>query len=284
MNEPGAATDTGDARQQLAEERESLLQQLHERLEAPMLVLSFVWLALFVIEMIRGLTPLLEDIGYVIWALFLLEFAVGFILAPQKLPYLRQNWLKAIALVAPALRIFRIVAVARLLRFARVARGLRMLRLVSSLNRGMAALGASLGRRGFAYVMLLSFIVLLAGAGGIYGFEHGAVPQGGIDNYGTALWWTAMILTTMGSDYWPKTAEGRILCVILALYSFTMFGYVTATLATYFVGRDAADKDAPIAGQDAIDALREEVARLREDVRALAPARSTGDDGERNPR
>lgn len=45
------------------------------------------------------------------------------------------------------------------------------------------------------------------------GFERGALPRGGIDSYGTALWWTAMILTTMGSDYWPKTAEGRILCV-----------------------------------------------------------------------
>ena len=219
MNDP--ATDASDARRQLADARESLLEQFHERLEVPMLVLSLVWLALFVVEVIRGLTPLLEDAGYV--------------------------------------------------RAARVARGLRMLRLVSSLNRGMAALGTSLGRRGFAYVMMLSFIVLLAGAAGIDAFERGAVTQGGIDSYGTALWWTAMILTTMGSDYWPKTAEGRILCVILALYAFAVFGYVTATLATYFVGRDAADSDAPIAGQDAFDALRNEIARLREAVQALHP-------------
>jgi len=45
------------------------------------------------------------------------------------------------------------------------------------------------------------------------GFERDALPQGGIDSYGTALCWTAMILTTMGSDYSPKTAEGRTLCV-----------------------------------------------------------------------
>ncbi len=269
MSDP--ATDASDARRELADERESLLEQFHERLEVPMLVLSLVWLALFIAEVIWGLTPLLQDAGYVIWALFLLEFAIGFTVAPRKLAYLRHNWLKAIALAAPALRLFRILAVARLVRAARVARGLRMLRLVSSLNRGMAALGTSLGRRGFAYVMMLSFIVLLSGAAGIYGFERGAVPQGGIDSYGTALWWTAMILTTMGSDYWPKTAEGRILCVILALYAFAVFGYVTATLATYFVGRDAADSGAPVAGQDAIDALREEIARLREDVHALRP-------------
>ena len=256
---------------ELADERESLLEQLHERLELPMLVLSLVWLALFVVEIVWGLTPLLEDAGYVIWALFLLEFALGFTLAPRKLRYLRHNWLKGIALAAPALRLVRIVAIARVLRAARIARGLRMLRLVSSLNRGMAALSESLGRRGFAYVMLFSFIVLLAGAAGIYGFEKGAVATGGIDSYGTALWWTAMILTTMGSDYWPKTAEGRILCVVLALYSFTVFGYVTATLATYFVGRDAADSESAIAGQQTLNELRNEIGALRAEIAALAP-------------
>jgi len=39
-----------------------------------------------------------------------------------------------------------------------------------------------------------------------------------------------MIITTLGSAYWPETAEGRMLCVLLALYSFTVFGYVTAAL------------------------------------------------------
>jgi voltage-gated potassium channel len=266
---------TPEVHQQLCDERESLLAQFHERMEVPMLVLSFVWLALFIVEMIWGLSPLLEDAGYAIWGLFLLEFTLGFTIAPHKLVYLRHNWLKAIALVAPALRLFRIVAIARVIRAARVARGLRMLRLVSSLNRGMNALGASLGRRGFMYVILLSFIVLFAGAAGIYGFENGVVKDGGINDYGTALWWTAMILTTMGSDYWPKTDAGRILCFFLALYSFTVFGYVTATLATYFVGRDAASDQSDIAGQKSIDALREEVARLRADIRGLGRTTDT---------
>ena len=263
---------TPEIHQQLCDERESLLAQFHERLELPMLVLSFVWLALFVAEILWGLSPLLQYAGYAIWTVFLLEFALGFTIAPHKFVYLRQNWLKAIALVAPALRLFRIVAIARVVRAARVARGLRMLRLVSSLNRGMNALGASLGRRGFVYVAVFSTIVLFVGAAGMYGFENGVVGDGGIDSYATALWRTAMILTTMGSDYWPKTDAGRILCFVLALYSFAVFGYVTATLATYFVGRDAASDESDIAGQHSIDALREEVATLREDIRGLHPA------------
>ena len=66
-----------------------------------------------------------------------------------------------------------------------------------------------------------------------------------------------MLLTTMGSEYWPRTPDGRVLCFFLALYAFTVFGYVTATLATFFVGRDAATGDS---------ALREEIAALRTEI------------------
>jgi V/A-type H+-transporting ATPase subunit I len=60
----------------------------------------------------------------------------------------------------------------------------------------------------------------------------------GFSDYTSALWWTAMLLTTMGSEYWPKTAEGRTLCLVLALYAFAVFGYVTASLAAFFIDAD----------------------------------------------
>jgi hypothetical protein len=44
-----------------------------------------------------------------------------------------------------------------------------------------------------------------------------------------------------GSEYWPKTGDGRVLCLALAMYGFAIFGYVTAALATYFIGRDRAE-------------------------------------------
>ena len=51
----------------------------------------------------------------------------------------------------------------------------------------------------------------------------------GIDSYGTALWWTAMLLTTMGSDTGRRQRRAPAGWV-LALYSFAVFGYVTALL------------------------------------------------------
>ncbi|HEX6981688.1 MAG TPA: ion transporter [Balneolaceae bacterium] len=233
-------------------------------------MLAFVWLGLFVAEIIWGLTPLLEISGYIIWALFVFEFAIGITLAPDKLAYLKQNWLKTISLLAPALRVFRVFAilrVARLSRLVSLSRSLRMLRLISSINRGMQALGSTMRRRGFGYVLALTLIVVLAGAAGMYSFEMEAPGESGFDNYGEALWWTAMILTTLGSEYWPHTASGRILCFFLSLYGFGVFGYITAALATFFVGRDAEREDAELAGVRSIDALRAEIAELRAELR-----------------
>lgn len=258
--------DDARTRQQITEERERLLERLQHALETPMLLLAFVWLALFVIEVVRGAGPILTGLGYVIWATFLVEFLIGFTLATRKTAYLRGNWLKALALAAPALRILRVARVVRLTRLARVAapaRGLRLLRLLSSVNRGMKALGATMSRRGFGYVVLLTLIVTVVGAAGMLAFE----PRAGFDGYGTALWWTAMIMTTMGTDYWPITAEGRLLCLFLALYAFAVFGYVTATLASFFIGRDAEDQQGEIAGAEALAALHREVVALRAELR-----------------
>ena len=252
----------------LERERYELLQRLEDRLETPMLVLAFAWLALLVVELIWGESRLFEIIGTIIWVVFILNFGVELVLAPHKVAYLKRNWLTAISLLIPALRIFRVFRVFRLLRLARAGRGLRLLRLVSSLNRSMHALGASLSRRGFGYVIALTVLVTFAGAAGMYAFENG--PRGGLNSYGEALWWTAMVMTTMGSQYWPQTVEGRVLCVFLALYAFAVFGYVTATLATFFVGRDAENNEAELAGAKQLAALREEVIALRGDIRALS--------------
>jgi voltage-gated potassium channel len=264
---------TTQEKQFLNEQRREIVRLLEDWLELPMLVLSFVWLALLVIELTWGISRQFEIAGTVIWIVFILDFAVKFTLAPHKLTYLKQNWLTAIALLVPALRVFRAVRLARLLRLARATRGLRLVRVITSLNRGMKALGATMQRRGFGYVAALTLLVTLAGAAGMYAFENQAPDGTGLKSYGTALWWTAMIMTTMGSDYWPRTPEGRVLCVVLALYAFAVFGYVTATLATFFIGRDAENQEAELAGDTSIKELRDEIASLRNDIQALTKSR-----------
>lgn len=258
-------------KQEVNYERRQILHQWEGWLETPLILLGLLWLVLLVIELRWGLSPILETIGTSIWIVFIIDFAVRLLISPDKLEYLRNNWLTAIALVLPALRVLRIVRVARMLRTVRAARSLRLLRIVTSVNRGMKALSASFNRRGFGYVAALSGIVLFAGAGGMFAFENEV--EGGLRSYGEALWWTAMLLTSIGSEYWPQTAEGRVLCFLLSLYGFGVFGYVTAALASFFIGRDADNDAGELAGAKAVKELSDEIKALRAEVIAL---RSTG--------
>jgi len=38
----------------------------------------------------------------------------------------------------------------------------------------------------------------------------------GVGSYGEAVWWTALMLTTTGSDYFPRSSEGRFIAWLLA--------------------------------------------------------------------
>jgi voltage-gated potassium channel len=262
--------DWKDAEKQKREEEQAeLSQRIVDWMELPMVVLGFAWLVLLIIDLVWELPPLLALLSTIIWAIFVVEFLLEFGIAPQKIAYLKHNWLTAIALLVPALRIFRIVRVLRILRVAQTARGLKLVRVLGSLNRGMRALGASLGRHGFSYVAALTVVVTFAGAAGMYAFER-YPPGRGLASYPEALWWTAMIMTTLGSDYWPNTAEGRVLCVILSLYAFSVFGFVAASLATFLVGREAELEKGELPSAKSIAALRDEIAGLRDEVRALS--------------
>jgi len=259
-------------REMLDVERYELLRQVGSALDTPMTVLGFVWLVLVVVDLTAGLSPLLEALNHLIWALFVLHFLVELVIAPRKRTYLRRNWLTAVALVLPALRVVRVVRVFRFAGLLRAARGARLVRVVSSANRGMRALGRVMGRRGLGYVVALTAIVNLVGAAGILTFERG-VEGGTITGFGDALWWTAMTLTTMGADYFPRTAEGRVLGLLLAIYGFAVFGYVTASIASLFVARDAETGEGEIAGAAQVEALRAEIATLSRRVEALLETR-----------
>ena len=250
-------------------ERLITLAGLEAWLETPMQVLGFVWLGLLVLELTRGLSPLLTTLTTVIWIIFIFDFLLRFALAPEKGRYLKQNWLGVISLLVPALRVLRVARAVRVLRVARATRGVRLVRVVASVNRSMRALGRTMARRGLGYVIALTAIVTLAGAAGMYTFESQLPDGSGLRDYPNALWWTAMIMTTMGTEYWPRTAEGRALCLLLALYAFAVFGYVTASLASFFIGRDAEGEDAELAGRETMEALRAEIAGLRIEVRSL---------------
>ena len=232
-----------------------------------MALLGLLWLVLIVIDLTRGLSPFLQTISMGIWVLFVLDFAFKFTLAPKKLSFLRTNVVTLISLAVPALRFVRLARSLSILRSVRAIRGVRLVKIIGSANRGLRSLSSSFSRRGFGYILLTTLLVTLLGSVGMYAFESG--EQGGFKNVGEAAWWTLMLLSSLGSDYWPRSPEGRALCFLLSLYGLAVFSYFTASLATYFVGKDAGADDAPVAGAAQIQELQREVAALRKDIQTL---------------
>ena len=265
-------------------ERWELLRHVDQLLQGPAIVLSFIWLGLLIFDLTHGLNAPLTILTYVIWAFFLANFLLEFFIAPGKLAYLRGHWITALALILPTVRVLAVFRALRALRAVEAIRSLGLLRLLTSLNRGMRALAATLGRRGVGFVIALTVIVIAAGAAGMTFFESVAArPGSGIHSYWDGLWWTAMLMTTMGSDYWPKTIEGRILAFVLAVYAFTVFGYITATLASHFVRVDTHEdarasaaenerqrnQESQVAAGDEMAALRQEITTLRHEIATL---------------
>ncbi len=257
---------------ELERERSQVVQQWDDWVEMPMLVLGFAWLGLLVVELVWGLNPLLEAIGTAIWIIFIIDFSIKLILTPHKLSYLKDNWLIALSLLIPALRTLRVV---RVVQSFHAVRGFQLIRVMLRTSRGIRLFSASVQCRGFGYVVGLTTIVTVMGAAGIYVFERDLPNGTGINDYATALWWTAMVMTTIGSDYFPKTVEGRILCVLLALYAVSVVGYVTATVATFFIDQDVENNK--FSGEQSIQALQIEIKALRSDIQVLVQAKSASE-------
>ncbi len=253
--------------------RYEILAQIEEWLDVPMLVLSFVWLGLVIVEMVGELSPLLDLLITGIWLLFILEFLLELLLAPDRLAYLKRNWLVALSLIAPA---FRVLRLARVLSAARAARTLTLVRVFGSLNYNLRALRNAMRRRGFGYVVMITLLVVALGAAGMYFFENNTADAARMPSYGYAVWWTAMLMTTIGADYSAHSAAGRLLTFLLALYATGVFGYITASLATLFIGREAADKKGAVAGEQSVQALHSEVQALRAEIAALRRDLSDG--------
>jgi voltage-gated potassium channel len=112
----------------------------------------------------------------------------------------------------------------------------------------------------------LAILVTFGGAAGMFAIEKG---NPGFENYGMALWWTAMRVITAGSEAWPITGEGRVLAFVVAVFGYAVFGYVTATLATFFIGRDAEEKDAPVAGARDVEELKTMIQSLTDTINRM---------------
>lgn len=247
--------------------RSELLHHVSAVLEPLMVGLGIVFLLLLLMEfagisIVIGGRNRLADILQAIWVVFLGDFLLRFWIAPHKGAYLRANWFGALSLALPFLRPFRVF------RAARALRGFSLVRLLSGVNRGMRALRRITRGRLMLYVAGLTVVVVFAGAIAVQFFDRNQ-PESPVQTFGDALWWSATLVTTMNSELHVISTEARVIALLQRLYALSIFGYITASIASYLIGVDVSttcereNADAQAVQRD-IQLLRQELADLRQ--------------------
>ena len=249
----------------------SFLATLPRKLERPMLFLSFVWFLIVITELVNGMSPVLESLGTVLWALFVFYFGLRLAIVPNRVMFLKRNWLFVLAILVPVLRFFPYLQKFPLARALTATFGMQVIWMFASADQGLRALRRIMGRRGTGYAFTLTVVVILAGAAGMLHFENSSPDPDGIHSYPKALWWVAMQITNIGSGYRPVTPGGHVLCLGISIYAVAIFGYLTAVLAAIFIGRDTEDLKSEIPNQASIKQLSVEVALLRKAIEAVLP-------------
>ncbi|HKL36463.1 MAG TPA: hypothetical protein VJ899_09260 [Salegentibacter sp.] len=122
-----------------------LFYSIEEHLEVPMFILAILWLSLFIVELLRGISSTEEIIIYCIWAVFILEFLLKFFLAPRKKDFLKNNVITLVALIIPAFRVLRIFYAFRVLSSVRIITSTNIIRALTSGKRFFTSLKEAQG-------------------------------------------------------------------------------------------------------------------------------------------
>jgi voltage-gated potassium channel len=234
QSEPIQAAEQPAGRQLVESERESLRQQLADWLEPVLVLLGLATLVLLLVQLTvnlsQGQTDWINHAQLAIWSFFAVEFAAELALACDRRTYLRDNWLTAIAVLLPFLRVLGVV------RALLVLRHLNLLWLLMRTNRLLRSLRSLVPGRELTYLVLLTGIVVAVGTAGAYYFEQGQ-SSSGIKTLGDALWWAASLVTTINSGLDPVSFEGRLLAILLRAYAVGVFGLIAGNVASWVLQR-----------------------------------------------
>lgn len=194
---------------------------LARRLDKPMTALGVVFVLVVLGQVTaRGavLTQVFTVAGWVLWSVFVAEFALRAYLARRRArEFWRRNWWQVIFLAVPFLRFARAVSVLRVARVGGV---------LSAAVRGSRSAGRLLTGR-IAWLGVVTAAVVLASS-------QLLLVLGSYVGYAEALH-DAALATVTGEPLSEDDPFAEVLEVVLALYSVVVFATLAASLGAYFL-------------------------------------------------
>lgn len=80
----------------------------------------------------------------------------------------------------------------------------------------------------------ISTVVMCTYFASLLFYEYESPVNSTVKNFGDALWWAAMNLTTVGAEIFPVTAIGKIICVLLPVLGTAMFPVLTVYITSLY--------------------------------------------------
>ena len=172
-------------------------------------------------------TVLLNYVDNLICIIFLVDFALRFKKANNKLVFMKWGWIDLISSI-PYIDFLRAGRVLRLIRLIRVFRAFKATKLIFehiNKNKKQSALTS---------VALISFLMVIFSSIAILQFEKDV--NSNIKTAEDAIWWSYVTITTVGyGDKFPITTEGRIIGAVLMTMGVGIFGTFTALVSSWFI-------------------------------------------------
>ena len=209
--------------------------------ELPLTILALLWLPVLVLPYVIHLSPTVTDtfeaIDFFVWAAFVVEYLVKLYLSPSRKGFFTHHLLDLAVIAVPMFRPLRAARLLRILNLGRVG-----IVLANALRRTKALFT----HRGLHFVLLAVIAIIFACSALVLSFEINAKGSN-IHNFGDALWWAIVTVTTVGyGDKYPVTAGGRGVAAVLMFVGIGLIGVLTATVASYFVEQGADDDRAEL--------------------------------------
>ena len=175
---------------------------------------------------------------WVIWAVFVLDFAAKLVAAPSAVRFLRRNWLSVLMLLVPALRLLRFGALLR------VGRALPAARVVSTSYRA-TGVARQLLRSRTSFLGAVACVACLAVAELAWLAERG---RGTFASFGDALLWAATTVVGTQGDPVPESALGRLVMLAGFAVGLVLVATLAGTVGAYLLEerRERADGGPPV--------------------------------------
>lgn len=218
------------------------VERWERKAEVPLILLALAFLVAYAWPILdprldTDLRSVLLAVSWTVWVAFALDLVIRLWISDDRVGYARRHWYDVAMVALPLLRPLRL---------------LRLLALVRIVDRAAAH---TLAGRVLVYVAGAASAAVGLGALAVLDAERGS-PDANITTFGDALWWACSTVTTVGyGDVYPVTPEGRIVAVVLMAVGIGVVGAMTASVASWILGRaqaeSAREKAEEVAGQAA---------------------------------